>query len=67
LLGSGKTTFVKLLTELKSKSKTVFVVTHDDRYYNVADRIIKLDEGRIVGDTRHVSEFLLLEKNVAAG
>jgi putative ATP-binding cassette transporter len=36
-----------LLPELKAKGKTVLVISHDDRYYGVADRIIKLDYGRI--------------------
>jgi len=25
----------------------VLVISHDDRYYHIADRIVKLDEGRI--------------------
>jgi putative ATP-binding cassette transporter len=38
----------ELLPELKSKGKTVIVITHDDRYYQLADRIIKLDYGKAV-------------------
>jgi len=26
----------------------VIVVTHDDRYFHVGDRVLKLDDGRIV-------------------
>ena len=37
----------RLLPELKSRGKTVIVITHDDRYYDVADRIIKLDYGKV--------------------
>jgi putative ATP-binding cassette transporter len=33
------------LPELKANGKTVFVISHDDRYYHVADRIIKLESG----------------------
>jgi ABC-type siderophore export system fused ATPase/permease subunit len=40
-----------LLPELKAKGKTILVISHDDRYYSVADRVIKLDEGQIVSDT----------------
>ena len=37
-----------LLPELKRRGKTVVAITHDDRYFAAADRIIKLDEGIIV-------------------
>jgi len=37
----------RLLPELKARGKTVIVISHDDRYYHVADRIIKLDYGRL--------------------
>jgi putative ATP-binding cassette transporter len=40
----------KLLPELKARGKTVFVISHDDRYYSIADRIIKLGDGRIESD-----------------
>ena len=40
-----------ILNELKSRGKTVFVITHDDQYYNVADRIIKLDYGQITSQS----------------
>jgi putative ATP-binding cassette transporter len=37
----------ELLPELKARGKTVLVITHDDAYFDHADRIIKLDEGRV--------------------
>lgn len=37
-----------LLPELKAKGKTVVVISHDERYYDVADRLIRLDCGSIV-------------------
>ena len=40
------------MTELKARQRTVVVITHDDRYYHLADRIIKLDWGRITFDGR---------------
>lgn len=40
--------YYELLPELKSRGKTVVVISHDDRYYHVADRIIKLDYGKMV-------------------
>jgi len=39
----------ELLPELKKRGKTVIAITHDDRYFDRADRIVKLEEGRIVG------------------
>ena len=37
-----------LLPELKSTGKTIIAVTHDDHYFHVADRVLKMDEGRFV-------------------
>jgi putative ATP-binding cassette transporter len=42
--------YLQMLPELKSRGKLVIVITHDDRYYQVADRLIKLDYGKIVDD-----------------
>jgi putative pyoverdin transport system ATP-binding/permease protein len=42
--------YTQLLPALKARNKTVLVISHDDRYYYVADRIIKLDDGQIVSD-----------------
>jgi cyclic peptide transporter len=36
-----------LLPELKKAGKTIVVVTHDDRYYHVADRVLEMDYGRL--------------------
>ncbi len=37
-----------LLPELKARGKAVIAITHDDRYFDEADRIIKMDMGKIV-------------------
>lgn len=42
--------YLHLLPDLKSRMKTVIVISHDDRFYYIADRVIKLDEGQIVSD-----------------
>lgn len=36
-----------LLHELHERGKTIIAVTHDDRYFHHADRIVKLDYGNI--------------------
>ena len=41
-----------LLPDLKARGKTLIVATHDDRYFSVGDRVIKMELGRIVSDTR---------------
>jgi putative pyoverdin transport system ATP-binding/permease protein len=40
--------YTELLPELRARGKGVAVITHDDRYFHLGDRIIKLDEGKIV-------------------
>ncbi len=42
--------YLDLLPALKARGKTIIVISHDDKYYYVADRIIKLDYGQIVFD-----------------
>jgi putative ATP-binding cassette transporter len=38
----------QILPDLKARGKTVLVISHDDRFYQFADRIIKLDYGKLV-------------------
>jgi len=54
----------QLLPKLKSAGKTALVITHDDRYFELADRVIKLEEGRIVDDLPGLS-FAYLESLAA--
>ncbi|PTX92720.1 cyclic peptide export ABC transporter [Opitutus sp. ER46] len=42
--------YTQLLPELRVRRKTVLAITHDDKYFHLADRIIKLDYGQIVHD-----------------
>lgn len=42
--------YKEILPLLKKEGKTVVVITHDDDYYGLADRIIKFNFGRIVSD-----------------
>ncbi|HWB50382.1 MAG TPA: cyclic peptide export ABC transporter [Stellaceae bacterium] len=42
--------YTELLPDLKRQGKTLIVVSHDDRYFDAADRIIRLEGGRIAED-----------------
>jgi putative pyoverdin transport system ATP-binding/permease protein len=42
--------YYHLLPDLKANGKTIFVISHDDRYYRVGDRVIKLDYGNVVSE-----------------
>jgi putative ATP-binding cassette transporter len=39
--------YKSLLPEMKQKGKIVIAITHDDHYFDVADKIMKFDMGRI--------------------
>ncbi len=49
-----ETFYTQLLAELKQRGKTVLVISHDDHYFHLADRIIKLDYGRIESDHKPI-------------
>ncbi|RAM48817.1 MAG: ABC transporter ATP-binding protein [Hapalosiphonaceae cyanobacterium JJU2] len=38
----------QILAELKQRGKAILVISHDDRYFHLSDRLIKLDYGKIV-------------------
>jgi putative ATP-binding cassette transporter len=41
--------YLQLLPELQARDKTVLVITHDDQYFQMADRCLKLEEGKFQG------------------
>ncbi len=47
--------YTELLPALKARGKTVLVISHDDRYFYLADRCIKLEEGQIVATEKPVA------------
>lgn len=44
--------YCEILPELKAAGKTLIVISHDDRFYHLADRIIKLESGQLEYDKR---------------
>jgi len=43
--------YTQLLPQLRAKGKCVIVITHDDAYFSCADQIVRLENGRIAGDS----------------
>lgn len=39
--------YTQLVPELRKEGKAVLVISHDDRYFHIGDRIIKLDYGQL--------------------
>jgi putative ATP-binding cassette transporter len=56
--------YLQLLPELKARGKTVLVISHDDRYYELADRIVKMEYGQIIQDSYATSSMLALCEQV---
>lgn len=39
-----------ILMQLKAKGKMVVAVTHDDQFFHLADRLLRMEDGRLVDD-----------------
>lgn len=39
--------YLKLLPEMKAKGKIIIGITHDDHYFHVADKVLRLEMGKI--------------------
>ena len=42
--------YYELLPELRAAGKALLVISHDEGYFDVADRVIQLQDGRLVDD-----------------
>jgi putative ATP-binding cassette transporter len=42
--------YTELLPGLKARGKAVVVISHDERYFSLADQTIKLEDGRLVSE-----------------
>ncbi len=40
--------YTQLVPELQAAGKTVLVITHDTRYYDLADRLLRLEDGKLI-------------------
>ena len=43
-----ETFYGELLPELRAMGKTVLVISHDDRYFHLADRLVRMAHGQVV-------------------
>lgn len=43
--------YCEILPTLRAQGKTVLVISHDDRYFGVGDRLLKMEEGQVVQET----------------
>ncbi|MBB3120925.1 cyclic peptide export ABC transporter [Pseudoduganella violacea] len=43
--------YLEVLAELKAQGKTILVISHDDRYFHVADRLIRMENGQLSEDS----------------
>lgn len=48
----------QMLPELKAQGKTVLVISHDDKYFDCADRLLRMEEGQLSEQTRTIKEKL---------
>jgi len=40
--------YTELLPELKKLGKTIIVISHDDRYFDVADQLVRMEAGKVL-------------------
>lgn len=53
--------YTELLPELKRQGKVVIIISHDDQYFDVADQVIKFEEGKIVCRDKTATAVSLME------
>ncbi len=53
----------EFLPELRDRGKTVLVISHDDHYFHLCDRLIKLDYGQIEYDRAYGARSLVTESD----
>jgi multidrug/microcin transport system ATP-binding/permease protein len=42
--------YCELLPELKKRGKIVVIISHDDHYFYLADKVLKFEEGALIGE-----------------
>lgn len=49
--------YTRILPDLKRRRKMVIAITHDDSYFHLADRVIKVDQGQLTETTEASDSF----------
>ncbi|MDV6344030.1 cyclic peptide export ABC transporter [Nitrosomonas sp. Is37] len=47
--------YYELLPELRAMGKAILVISHDDRYFHLADRILRMENGCLTFDHREIA------------
>jgi putative pyoverdin transport system ATP-binding/permease protein len=61
--------YLNIVPELKARGKAVVVISHDDRYFHVADQVLFMEEGKLIRTERpnwEVKEPLVTVSNSVA-
>ncbi len=59
--------YYKILSKLKARNKTVFVVSHDKEYWHIADRILFMEKGQLSELTeKEIDEHYIQAEEAAA-
>lgn len=51
--------YTELLPDLKRIGKTIIVISHDDRYFGIADHLVRLREGKIVTSAEKIHDMIV--------
>ncbi len=49
--------YTVILNDLRTRGKTVIVITHDEQYFHLADRCIRLENGQVVENSSPLFDF----------
>ena len=49
--------YYSILPELKARNKAVVVISHDDRFFHVADKVLVMEEGKLIRTERPCSNL----------
>lgn len=57
--------YTEVLPELKRMGKAVLVITHDDRYFHLADRLVRLESGKLLAPEQSAGAEVAVASSVA--